>query len=135
MLSRWTPCAEAQVVPVHIEFPRYPEMALQAQVQGKVHVRVHVAIDGTVETVRLVDGHELLATPALQSARAWRFPRMPQTDDFELIFDFRLEKERTPCPRDRVFFDAPNIAVIASNPPPKGGDSWPTVPRKREESQ
>ena len=119
--------------PTYVEFPRYPEMALAAQIQGKVNVRVHVATNGTVQTAQLLTGHKLLTTPALQSARAWRFPPSPQAQDFEIVFDFRLEKERIRYPRERVRFEPPNTAIIISNPPPKGGDWFPVVPTKKQQ--
>ncbi len=55
--------------------PPYPQLALQRGIEGRVRVRVSVALDGTVNWVRLEEssGHEILDLAALDAVRYWRF--------------------------------------------------------------
>ena len=58
---------------VHSVPPVYPELAKQARVQGSVVLQAVIGKDGTVTDLRLISGHPLLAQPALDAVRQWRY--------------------------------------------------------------
>ena len=53
--------------------PQYPADALAAHRSGDVTLEVHVAEDGTVASVRTLNGDPLLAEAATQAVRNWRY--------------------------------------------------------------
>lgn len=60
---------------LHEVRPVYPELAVEARVEGKVQVRVLVSREGTVLDARVEKGFSipLLDGAALEAARRWRF--------------------------------------------------------------
>jgi TonB family protein len=53
--------------------PVYPPLARQAKIQGAVRVELTVSETGTVVSARVIDGHSLLATAALDAAKKWKY--------------------------------------------------------------
>jgi len=53
--------------------PEYPPLARQARVQGLVVLQAVIGKDGSVENLRLISGHPMLAPAALDAIRQWRF--------------------------------------------------------------
>jgi TonB family protein len=53
--------------------PLYPELAKRNRIYGDVSVEVIISPEGRVESVRVVSGHPLFVTAALDAARRWRF--------------------------------------------------------------
>jgi protein TonB len=53
--------------------PPYPPLARAAGVEGSVAIEIVIALDGRVETARLMSGHPLLASAARETALRWRF--------------------------------------------------------------
>lgn len=53
--------------------PVYPLSAQRANVQGSVVLQAQIREDGTVETVKVISGPEMLIAAALQAVRQWRF--------------------------------------------------------------
>jgi protein TonB len=53
--------------------PVYPPLAKQARIQGLVKLEGVIAKDGTIEQLRLLSGHPLLAPAALAAVRQWRY--------------------------------------------------------------
>lgn len=53
--------------------PTYPDLARKMNITGTVRVEVVVAPNGTVKDARVVGGHPVLASAALDAARKWRF--------------------------------------------------------------
>jgi len=53
--------------------PSYPELALRARVSGVVVVEAEVDAAGSVTTARVVSGHALLDSAALEAVRQWRY--------------------------------------------------------------
>lgn len=51
--------------------PVYPALAKQARISGTVHLMGVVAKDGTIQQLRVVDGHPLLVGAALEAVRQW----------------------------------------------------------------
>ena len=75
--------AKSKVAPV------YPELARKLNLTGTVKVEVVVAPNGTVKDAKVVGGHPVLATAALEAARKWRFE--PTALESTGIVDFKFE--------------------------------------------
>jgi TonB family protein len=69
--------------------PTYPELARKMQISGTVKIEVTVAANGTVKEARVVGGHPVLATAALDAAKKWRFE--PAPGESSGIIDFKFE--------------------------------------------
>jgi TonB family protein len=54
--------------------PKYPPLAMQARIQGKVELQLAVDVaSGEVRRVSVISGHLLLARTAVEAAGQWRF--------------------------------------------------------------
>jgi protein TonB len=51
--------------------PEYPRMAKAARIQGVVQLIAVIARDGTIQELRVVSGHHLLAPAAVEAVRQW----------------------------------------------------------------
>ena len=60
-------------VPIDTPQPAYPELARRARIQGTVRLDTVVATNGTVQNIRLVQGHPLLVPAAIAAVRTWRY--------------------------------------------------------------
>jgi TonB family protein len=69
--------------------PMYPELASKMHLSGTVKIEVTVAPNGTVKQARIVGGHPVLASAALDAAKKWRFEASP-TESTGII-DFKFE--------------------------------------------
>jgi protein TonB len=82
-------------VPVTRVEPSYPEFAREAQIQGKVLLRVLVMTDGTVGNYQVIRGVVGLNEAAADAARKWRFrpamlKGMPVAVWTDLLIEFRF---------------------------------------------
>ena len=55
------------------EFPVYPQDAKDQRIQGAVVMKVTVDKEGNVENIQLVSGHPLLAPPAIEAVKQWKY--------------------------------------------------------------
>lgn len=69
--------------------PVYPELAHKMNISGTVKIEVVVGPNGTVKQARIVGGHPVLATAALDAAKKWKFE--PASADSTGIIDFKFE--------------------------------------------
>jgi len=53
--------------------PDYPETARQAQIQGTVVLDATIGKKGDVESLQIVSGHPMLAPPAIEAAKQWKY--------------------------------------------------------------
>jgi protein TonB len=53
--------------------PGYPPLALAARIQGTVLLQAIIGKDGSVQDLKVVSGHPLLISAALEAVRAWRY--------------------------------------------------------------
>jgi protein TonB len=53
--------------------PSYPSIAKQARIQGSVLLRATIGKDGSIENLRLLSGHPVLAQAAMEAVRQWRY--------------------------------------------------------------
>jgi len=80
---------------LHRVEPEYPEEARQQNIQGHVVLDVHMAVDGTVQDVRVVSGPQPLAQVSTEAVKQWRFkPRTvsgrPVEMQTRITLNFRL---------------------------------------------
>lgn len=69
--------------------PSYPELARKMNIAGTVKIEIVVAPNGTVKDARVVGGHPVLASAALEAAKKWRFE--PAGGESSGIIDFKFE--------------------------------------------
>ena len=69
--------------------PLYPELAKKMNISGTVKIEVVVGPNGTVKEARVVGGHPVLATAALDAAKKWRFE--PAPGESTGVIDFKFE--------------------------------------------
>ncbi len=69
--------------------PNYPDLARKMNITGTVKIEVTVAPNGTVKEARIVGGHPVLSTAALDAAKKWRFEPSPTQSTG--IIDFKFE--------------------------------------------
>ena len=69
--------------------PVYPELARRMNITGVVKVMITVTPAGTVKDAKLVGGHPVLATAALDAVKKWRFEVAPQESSG--IVEFRFD--------------------------------------------
>ena len=53
--------------------PAYPPLARQARIQGTVLLQAEISKDGTIENLRLIQGHPMLAPAAIEAVKQWRY--------------------------------------------------------------
>ncbi len=53
--------------------PDYPETARQAQIQGTVVLDATISKDGGVENLQIISGHPMLAPPAIEAVKQWKY--------------------------------------------------------------
>jgi len=53
--------------------PTYPPLARQARIQGSVLLQAEISREGTIENLRLISGHPMLAPAAIEAVKQWRY--------------------------------------------------------------
>src|SRR5215469_2385915 len=53
--------------------PSYPPLARQARIQGRVLLQAEISKAGTIENLRLISGHPMLAPAAIEAVKQWRY--------------------------------------------------------------
>jgi protein TonB len=53
--------------------PNYPPLARHARIQGTVLLQAEISKDGTIENLRLINGHPMLAPAAIEAVKQWRY--------------------------------------------------------------
>jgi TonB family protein len=69
--------------------PMYPPLAKSINLAGVVRVEVTVAPNGSIKNARLIGGHPVLATAALDAVRKWRYEAGPEESTG--IVEFRFD--------------------------------------------
>jgi TonB family protein len=67
----------------------YPELARKMNITGTVKVEVVVAPNGTVKDAKVIGGHPVLASAALDAVKKWRFE--PAAVESSGVVDFKFE--------------------------------------------
>jgi TonB family protein len=71
--------------------PIYPELARKMHLSGTVKIEVTVGTNGSVKGARIVGGHPVLATAALDAAKKWRFE--PASTESSGVIDFKFDAQ------------------------------------------
>jgi protein TonB len=58
---------------IHQVKPNYPPLARQARIQGTVVLQALISKDGSIQNLRLVSGHPMLAPAAIDAVKAWKY--------------------------------------------------------------
>jgi protein TonB len=53
--------------------PQYPAPAKLSRIEGRVSLQAVIGKDGTIENLRVISGHPLLAPAALDAVKQWRY--------------------------------------------------------------
>ena len=78
--------------PLNKPAPEYPERALNANVEGSVHIAVTVGLDGRVAKAEVISAvpEGWFEKAALEAVKKWKY-RSPRTEiTFEVVIDFAL---------------------------------------------
>jgi TonB family protein len=72
--------------------PAYPAQAVQKRMGGTVHLRATIGKDGTVESVRPMNGPTLLIPSSIDAVRQWRYqPTLLEQQPIEMQEDITIE--------------------------------------------
>ena len=63
----------AQVLLVSKVPPQYPQDAKDQRIQGSVVMKVTIDKEGNVANIELISGHPLLAPPAIDAVKQWKY--------------------------------------------------------------
>jgi TonB family protein len=69
--------------------PTYPELARRMSIAGVVKVQIVVAPNGSVKNTKVVGGHPLLVTAAVDAVKKWRFE--PAGDETTGVVEFKFD--------------------------------------------
>ncbi len=58
---------------VHKVTPTYPPLARQARIQGAVVLAAVIGKDGSIQNLKVVSGHPMLTSAALDAVRQWKY--------------------------------------------------------------
>jgi|ERR1700730_863700 protein TonB len=53
--------------------PSYPPLARQARIQGSVLLQAEISKEGSIENLRLISGHPMLAPAAIEAVKQWKY--------------------------------------------------------------
>lgn len=87
------------VVLIGLSQPTYPPLARQARITGEVELQLQIRKDGSVESVRVVKGHPLLAPATVESARRSHFECREcnaEVSPYSLTYSFQLTQHLIP---------------------------------------
>jgi protein TonB len=58
---------------IHRVQPIYPPIAIQARIEGSVILAAVISRDGSIENLKVVSGHPMLASAAINAVRQWHY--------------------------------------------------------------
>ena len=66
--------------------PNYPPIAKQARIQGMVQLEAVISRAGSIQNLRVLDGHPLLAQAAVEAVQQWRYePTLLNNEPVEVV--------------------------------------------------
>jgi hypothetical protein len=114
----WTTPSIAEVPRVtHFQAPRYPELAWQSQVHGKVSLKILVYKDGRFGFTETPEGNPLLVSAAKENLCTWNFASHDMDSPLPLTveYEYRIDKGRTATQLSaEVTYDLPNRVTIVA---------------------
>ena len=72
--------------------PLYPDIARRMNIAGVVKVVVVVAPNGSLKSTKVVGGHPLLVTAAVDALKKWKFESAP--DESTGVVEFKFQSEQ-----------------------------------------
>lgn len=116
----WATVAHGSAPPAHptrIVSIHYPCLALKARIQGKIRIRCAIGEDGACADVKIVYGHPLFYTAALENAKKWRFAPLKTASPSRTVdIDYRFEIRGVRVPEDQpdveVTFELPHTVIV-----------------------
>ncbi len=70
--------------------PAYPAIALKMKIEGTVKLDVTIEPDGSVADVKVVSGHQLLASAAMDAVKKWRYETAESKSTQSVNVEFNL---------------------------------------------
>jgi TonB family protein len=70
--------------------PVYPAIAVKMKVEGVVKMDVTIDPDGSVAGVKVVSGHQLLVSAAVDAVKKWRYETAESKSTQSVTLDFTL---------------------------------------------
>jgi protein TonB len=76
--------------------PEYPPEAKDQHIQGTVVLQATIDTEGNVANLQLISGHPLLAPPAIEAAKQWKYRpyllnNTPIQVETQIVVNFTLE--------------------------------------------
>lgn len=72
--------------------PVYPDIARRMNISGTVKVAVVVAPNGSLKSTKVVGGHPLLVTAAVDALKKWKFE--PAAEESTGVVEFKFQPEQ-----------------------------------------
>lgn len=72
--------------------PVYPEIARKMKLNGTVRVEVVVSANGSVKETKVIGGHPILVTSAVDAVKKWKFD--PASAETTGILEIRFEPDK-----------------------------------------
>ena len=73
--------------------PVYPDLARRMNIAGVVKLQVVVAPNGNVKSTKIVGGHPLLASAAMDAVKKWHFESAPEETTGVVEFKFDVPQQ------------------------------------------
>jgi len=70
--------------------PAYPAIALKMKIEGTVKMDVTIEPNGSVADVKVVSGHQLLVSAAIEAVKKWRYEPGEGKSTQTVALDFTL---------------------------------------------
>lgn len=71
--------------------PVYPDVARRMNINGTVKIAVIVAPNGSLKSTKVVGGHPLLVTAAVDALKKWKFEAAPEETSGVVEFKFQSQ--------------------------------------------
>src|SRR5260370_27445953 len=72
--------------------PAYPAIALKMRIEGTVKMDVTIEADGSVADVKVLSGHQLLASAATDAVKKWRYETAESKSTQPVNVEFNLPR-------------------------------------------
>jgi TonB family protein len=101
----------------------YPDLAIQARMQGRIVVECIVDAEGEVTFAKVIrsegmtdQGRSILGEAVVENVKQWRFQTTSDTDapSVQIEYKFTLEKEAKRKRATRFVFEFPNLVYVTS---------------------
>jgi hypothetical protein len=101
----------------HVTTPRYPELAWQSQLHGKVTLKILIYQDGRFGFTDEIQGPPQLVSAAKENLCTWNFAKndSPEPIPLTVEFEYRIDRGKTAAQLNtEVTYDLPNHVAITA---------------------